>query len=834
MRAWSIVPVALSAGLFAAGVLAFFNRSNGQRSTKRLLTLTLFTVLAIVFLKLGEDLARNAVQFPSGILIETMQSFSMDADYSELLEPVPGTYGIWSSALIWYKVILYSIAPIVGGAVIYDVLAGISPKLRLLALRRKKMLIFSELNERTILLAKNLVKEKPSESFAVVFTDCCPNGGEESSELVVEAKAQRAICLQEDILHCTDFRKSAHCRFFLMDQNDAGELDDQSNLITLEGLLKGEPVRWNEKKGCSITLLTDRSETVENVRALKNACEKRRYNTNVSVVRDLALACCLHLQEEPLYQDLEKEGQVLDVVLFGQTAFAREMFFSIFWCGQILDHPLRITVVTPPEKDAEGEAAFLSVLRRFNPELLQSCETDDACLRLYPGEELYSPVYASLCFVQEDPAAVPMRELLTRERVCQYGSKEPFRLCEAQRFLVMGGSDGKNVALADELRRALSYLRTTGLAGGEKTIAAVVESKEAQSVVEQRFQAYDEQDEHGKWLKMRLFGSLEDRCCGESGFFEERDPETAEKWRKRSETEHELKNIRQTKDDIYNEWSVAARSVHEIYKMFSAGVVVQNGKIALADKLAYSKKLMASLESDPELVDRLRWLEHRRWCAFLRAQGFSQPPRLYEMIRLRQEAERPDGGQKRGQLQRMDLSALWPYTHKNIPNRLHPSLVECDTDPESKDMLFYISELREYVKKRRQSREKDGGERAKAETEKSGKADAARERIAAPKALPGKEKLGIKYYDSPYGKYGSQVSREELESLLASGQLSAPCRDHENSVLDAFEDCRIEPESSVYSLDLVLCKLYGGPGSDAAEPTDREEEELANKEQSDS
>ena len=308
----------------------------------------------------------------------------------------------------------------------------------------------------------------------------------------MRAKTLRAVCLQADLLHCDGFQHSPRCSFYLMDEDAAGNLDDNSNLISLRGLLDLKDPVWDRERGCTITMFTNSSETIENARALKKAFElkekeqlekqsgkdkptKRAAQANAKfesaaklhVIRDLAAACCRHLNEEPLFDELEEPGQPLDVVIFGNTPFAAEMFRTIFWCGQLLDHPLRITVVAPPEEGSGDEPPLLGKLRRLNPELLESCQPGDPCLQTGLDEDP-APIYASLCFIAEDPARVPLRDFLKASRRCQYGDRDSFALKDATRFFVMLGSDEENVALADELRRALIYLRNTGAASGKK------------------------------------------------------------------------------------------------------------------------------------------------------------------------------------------------------------------------------------------------------------------------------------------------------------------------------------------------------------------------------
>ena len=120
----------------------------------------------------------------------------------------------------------------------------------------------------------------------------------------------------------------------------------------------------------------------------------------------------------------------------------------------------------------------------------------------------------------------------------------------------------------------------------------------------------------------------------------------------------------------------------------------------------------------------LCWLEHRRWCAFLRAEGFSQPAGLYEQLRIERAKYSQD--------------ELWQYANKNVPSRLHPCLVECRRAPAGKtdpDPLDLVGRLRERLKGKELS-------------------------------LPKWPMVSaIKSYDYPKTPFGPSVSREELQAL---------------------------------------------------------------------
>ena len=782
MSLWSLVLSLCSFALFCWGLLRFFLLSRQQRLSRRLLHLTLAVVGAVFLVEWAGLAARGEALFPSEILISTMQVFSLDAGYEALTGGPQATDGALAGPLYWYRAIVYSVAPIVGGAIIYDVLAGISPDLRLLALRRRRMLIFSQLNERSLLLAEDLLRRERGGKTALVFTGWEGEAEGDQAELLARAKDLHAVCLEEELVHCRGFRHSRFCSFFLLSLNKDGVLDDAANLAALEGLLSQDTPAWNRERGCAITLISDDSQVLENVRALKRNYDERVGDKRVTVrlVRDRAMACIRHLDDAPLFRDLETERQSLDLVLFGKGPFAREMLRTVYWQGQMLDHPLRIALVYPPaDRDSGAEPELATALRRFNPELLDACTPGHECLRIRPDRPDCAPVYASLYFVEAEVMTQPMEELLTAPRPCQYGDGGIFPLAQASRFLVMGDSDGDNVALADELRRCLSLLKGSGAFPGKKTVSVLVESSDTRRVVSQRFRDYARLDETRVRPDMLLFGDLEDRYRWENVWMDGEDLARLRERRSQEALLHSLKDVSASRDDLYNDWSRVARAFHMPVKMYCAGV--REGD-ELDRKLQYQRALDPL---DGPLVDRLRWLEHRRWNAFLRAQGFCRPPRLTEMLsRLRA-----------GELKPEDWRELCFCAYKNIPARLHPCLVECldyNNGPEDKDLLDLVSDLRDLVNTGRQA-----GQAPASGARRPSPPSGLRHREVEPAPL------GLKRYDSPYGSNGPRLSGAELAELAR--RLGLTGETGPDALAERFpllRDCRAGEDE--YFLDMVL------------------------------
>jgi hypothetical protein len=86
--------------------------------------------------------------------------------------------------------------------------------------------IFSELNEKSLTLARDLYENEPQKRF-FVFTDVFDNGEEQSFELIEGAKEIGAICFKRDIV-VVDFSfhsKKRSMNFFLIGEDQSENIE---------------------------------------------------------------------------------------------------------------------------------------------------------------------------------------------------------------------------------------------------------------------------------------------------------------------------------------------------------------------------------------------------------------------------------------------------------------------------------------------------------------------------------------------------------------------------------------------------------------------------------
>ncbi len=183
-------------------------------------------------------------------IVHALQTFSMDEDYTEYLtdgRAMIAAIGASENRVTLFgafTAILNTAAPILGGAVVLNILLSFLPRAKLCCHRFfifERQYFFSELNERALALAKSLCDktqyQKGMEKYhrpLIVFTDAYTDKDqEESAELLEEARALGAICLKEDLVNIIkrpifNFKRE----YILIDVN---ELNNVRTLAELSG-----------------------------------------------------------------------------------------------------------------------------------------------------------------------------------------------------------------------------------------------------------------------------------------------------------------------------------------------------------------------------------------------------------------------------------------------------------------------------------------------------------------------------------------------------------------------------------------------------------------------
>lgn len=705
-RAWLILCLVLSVLVILVPLLRQFARFarrmiTGRRARRRaprsrFLVWSAALVLSVWFLRFAVGYySICAVEGGTGLywweelmnsLIHALQTFSLDEDYTlyikdgkAMMEALAGAGAFWPGAYGLYASVLNVVAPIAGGAFLFEVLAGIFPRVGLLLARLriwKPKYYFSELNDASLALAKNILNERPVGLRArfcgpiVVFTDVYVDNSEErSAERLAEAKQIGAICLRDDLSHIC-LNRLGEKRLMLMDADESENLQAYLNVVDAMGKKRA--------RGTEIDLFTNSDAYV----LLEKSVRKKMLEEWKLKEKDLPIFFSVHsyrnlilnvLTEIPLYEPLIGKGRNADgtvdltVTIVGMGGIGLEMFRTVYWLGQMLDCNMTVNVLSQ-----ETEASFWDKIDSISPEIRHTLQENDPILRYNDGEDGASPVYCRVRYWQCDVETSGFVERFGREGV----------LLQTDYFFISLGSDEKNLTAAERLKMYIGRDHAERGSADHGTVIAYIVYDPILSDALNRERRVRCVDGDRADLYLYAAGNLRDLYSVNNVFMSQADRKAAlniheEYCAARGSDKKFLREFEEKyRKDPYIYWANIARAKHLAYKAFSIGQVKRSvfEDPQMADRECrrkYYKEVFvqcyrflsrkgepaATPEEEEEhkaLLHRLAWLEHRRWNAFLRACGF-RCPREYEHYK--------------------------PVSHsyKFIDLKLHPCIVECST-----------------------------------------------------------------------------------------------------------------------------------------------------------
>ena len=273
--------------LLAAGAVNIYRKNRKEGNGKIAVLLYLFVLLLAGHLFINPGL--NGFSLLERIfqsIIQTLQSFSMDADYKDFVEETSAWFTSGNSAFrmilgnVFGTVMsaLYVAAPIMGGAILLEILTEMFPRLKLYLMPFRGKFVFSCLNEASITLAEDLYREdhykiifssgtvrlKPLIVFANTHADSDP---EQYSELSRRANALHAVCIREDI-QSMSFRQADFAYYFLIHEDEKKNISSILQILDLYKdykSAKGKESRGENAKGsgAAVELLWPNSDRFE-------------------------------------------------------------------------------------------------------------------------------------------------------------------------------------------------------------------------------------------------------------------------------------------------------------------------------------------------------------------------------------------------------------------------------------------------------------------------------------------------------------------------------------------------------------------------------------------
>ncbi len=618
----------------------------------------------------------------------SLRTFGIEEAYPAFISQIKGLIanGFLETLTVVYASALEIIAPISGGAIILEILSSIFPKIQLLLsfwhLGKRKYYYFNELNAASLALAKSISEEancknaKKREKPVLIFADTYVDKEDEREyELLLEAKQYGAICVRDDLAHIPKPALRKKREYYLMDENEFGNLQALANL-TEERNLK-------YIKGAFIYLFVQSDAYVQIEKQVRNKLDshedfqKEKDKPRIVPVRGYRNLVHNLMLEVPLYEPLvsEAKNKDLNITILGNGLIGTEAFLSTYWLGQMMvsqscdgSFEMEGCTVTVNVVSKDDEKDFWSKIDYFNPEIQKTVEKigsekneeEDDCdesLLCYDADAGENCPYCKVRYLKSDLKVGGFWDAET---------KEIREILSSDYFIVALGNDSDNISIAEKIRSHIGkrHMEKAGGKHSKAVIAYAVFDSDLSALLNKEKCFCSKEQQNGAFdIYMHAFGSLEQvySCknvyLSKKRIWSEITGKDGAQY-KDSHRQDSLARIGNRPEDYdnsnYDYWANLARALHVKYKVFSLGWIKKSifdhsdaeklatrqeevqascdrylrlSAIASAKKAALLSHEEKSLYDDLERKKhRLAWLEHRRWNAFTRTMGYRYMP----------------------------------------------------------------------------------------------------------------------------------------------------------------------------------------------------------------
>lgn len=536
--------------LFAANVL----RASEKKEFSLFNSLFAGVFLSAFFMFMPTHLATSEL---SGIgylravllsVINSIQTFAAGCEFGDVAanmtqcpEQLTQYYQTWIS-------FIYVAAPMFTIGIVLSLFKNISAYIKYLRAYFKDSYIFSELNDKSLALARDI--KKNNNKAAVFFTDVFAANEEKLYELAEQAKRIGAVCFKKDIL-IIDFKKHSSDKsisFFTIGDNETENLDQALKLIS----------SYRERDNTHIYVFSTKKDSELLLTAVdKGKIKVRRINEVQSLVNRI-----LYDNGDILFKtakETEEGVKIISAVVVGMGRHGKEMVKALSWYGQMDGYRIEINAF---DRDKLAQARFVDL-----------------------APELMSPVYNGVDIDGEAQYKITIHSGLDVQTV--NFTDEVKRIRNVTYIMVALGDDDLNINTAVNLRMHFERI------GIHPVIQAIVYNSRQKRALEGiknfRGQKYD----------IDFIGDLDSSYAADviiDSELEEAALKIHLKWGK----EEEFWNYE------YNYRSSMASAIH------------MQARIEC--------KIPGAAKKEKELTDEERniieSLEHRRWNAYMRAEGY--------------------------------------------------------------------------------------------------------------------------------------------------------------------------------------------------------------------
>lgn len=300
----------------------------------------------------------------------SLRIFILDGDFNIIVESLKGQNVALRVCFSLYSIILYVIAPILTFGNVLSLFKNIKGEIRYKWHKNKKHYIMSELNEKSIALAKSICQKQ--KNAVIVFTDVFEQNEEDDYEMLTQARDINAICLKKDISHLDFISKKGDVELFLIGDDEAENVSQAVKITT-------ELNKKNSKHNVKVFVFSTKPgaayiiDSIKYENLLQHAGESG-YGSDCFKLRRIDEKQQLIWNTIPkmkLFDIADRNLKTLSVLIVGFGSYGIEFFKMLVWYCQFEGYKLQINIVDKLGKRPEEKGYIESIINRACPELLK-------------------------------------------------------------------------------------------------------------------------------------------------------------------------------------------------------------------------------------------------------------------------------------------------------------------------------------------------------------------------------------------------------------------------------------------------------------------------------
>lgn len=481
-------------------------------------------------------------------VFNSMQVFAIGCEFGVVQDGMAGCpqwlgilYQAWAATL-------FVLAPIFTFGFVLSLFKNLTAYLKFIRAYFKDVYVFSQLNEKSLALAKNIHGKR--KDVLIVFTDVFDDNQEDTYELLDSAKKIDAVCFKKDI-SVVDFKKHSAKKalfFFTIGDQETENLNHALDLIR----------QYKDRENTHLYVFSTKIESELLLTSVdKGYVKVRRINQVQSLVNRV-----LYEEGAVLFKNAGQTAEgtkKICAVVVGMGSHGTEMVKALSWFGQMDGYQLEIHAF---DKDPLAKDKFVALAPELMSPLYNGVQVEGEAaytIEIHPGMDVQTNTFA----------------------------QQIMQITDATYVLVSLGDDDLNITTAVNLRMYFERMKI------HPHIQAIVynsRQKEAlQGIHNYRGQPYD----------IAFIGDLESSYTEDVILDSELENDALRRHLKWGE-EEEFWTYE------YNYRSSMASAIH-MRARIACGVLDPN------------KREEDLTEAERNIIEVL---EHRRWNAYMRAEGY--------------------------------------------------------------------------------------------------------------------------------------------------------------------------------------------------------------------